>query len=353
MIHDIRLQRFRSYSDTTFEFGDHVNIIVGPNASGKTNLLEALLVVSSGSSYRGRDLELPQQKKSWSRIVAHTPDGERVVKLELTNEVIKKSYNINGQPLSRLSLSKILPTVLFEPDDLRLVSGGPELRRDFLDELLEQTITGYSNLRRNYRRALAQRNRLLKFGEKQAATQLFAWDIRLSELGGQIASYRAEVITKFNTKISKLYQQISRTKKRAALHYAACCPISHYSSALLKILEVSRSKDFERGFTAYGPHREDMTIELGGQNAQTTASRGENRTLLLALKIMELKLLEDVHNKKPLLLLDDVFSELDGARRRALTNFLQDYQTFITTTDADVVIQHFMGECTIIPTTNS
>ena len=124
-----------------------------------------------------------------------------------------------------------------------------------------------------------------------------------------------------------------------------------YSSQFLHKLEANIDRDIARGFTGDGPHRDDIKVIIDGHDIQESASRGEIRTLLLALKIVELGIVEEVYASKPILLLDDVFSELDGSRRRALTNFLQDYQTFITTTDADVVIRHFTGNCRIIPLT--
>jgi DNA replication and repair protein RecF len=241
-----------------------------------------------------------------------------------------------------------VPVVLFEPQHLQLLTGRPDLRRDYLDDLLEQTTPGYSKLRRDYRRTLAQRNSLLKQGTN-ASKQLFAWNIRLSELGGQIALQRYVLVESLNAQAQALYRKLANNRAKVVLNYQAAWPATTYSSQLLKKLESTVQLDFERGFTIYGPHRDDLEVILDEHSAQTSASRGEIRTLLLTLKILELELLEENRGQKPLLLLDDVFSELDGLRRRALTNFLKDYQTFITTTDADVVIQHFTDVCNIIP----
>ncbi|HSX53077.1 MAG TPA: DNA replication/repair protein RecF [Patescibacteria group bacterium] len=347
MITDIRLQHFRSYPEAAFELSPGVNIIVGPNASGKTNLLEALLVLARGNSYRGTINELVEFKKPWARLDAHTPNGTRSVKIESPGDTSKKSFEINGQTYTRLSLDKSVPVVLFEPQHLQLLTGRPDLRRDYLDDLLEQTIVDYSKMRRDYRRTLAQRNSLLKQGPA-ATNQLFAWNIRLSELGGQIATHRYDLIEVLNSQAQKLYQRLASSKAKVELSYQAAWPTDTYSSQLLKKLESSTQLDFARGFTAYGPHRDDLEVLLNAHPAQASASRGEIRTLLLTLKILEMRLLEEKRGQKPLLLLDDVFSELDGARRRALTDFLKDYQTFITTTDADVVIQHFTNVCNVI-----
>jgi DNA replication and repair protein RecF len=349
MISDIRLQNFRSYKDDSFEFDDGVNIIVGPNASGKTNLLEGLLVACMGASYRARDPELMRHKAKWTRLDVHTPSALRTVKIEQTHEEdrIQKSFIIGDKPYKRLNIEKTLPVVLFEPNHLQLLSGSPELRRSFIDDLLEQTMPGYAVLRRQYKRTLVQRNALLKHGQSPSK-QMFAWNVRLSELGGNIAVYRAELVQNINSMLQPLYREISSGKARVAAEYASSCLLEGYSTNLLKKLEAHTELDYQRGFTAYGPHRDDLALVLDGHPAAQVASRGEVRTLLLGLKIIELQIIEKVRRAKPLLLLDDVFSELDGARRRALTEFLSGYQTFITTTDADVVVQHFMGSCNIV-----
>lgn len=348
MISDLRLQNFRSYQDDSFEFSPAVNIIVGPNASGKTNLLESLLVVARGSSYRVKDSELVRFGQPWARLDAHTESGgERIVKL-VAEPSPGKSYDIDGKPYRRLSLAHSLPVVLFEPNHLQLLSGGPESRRTYLDDLLEQTVSGYGGLRRQYRRTLAQRNALLKQPHRQHS-QLFPWDVRLSELAGQIVRHRSRLVAIMSDKLPELYQNLSHAATETAIHYEAKLPIDTYESQLLKKLERDAELDAARGFTAAGPHREDISILFNGHPAALTASRGEGRTLVLALKILELQTVQAARDTTPLLLLDDVFSELDGARRRALTTFLRDYQTFITTTDADVVLQNFTDQCNIIP----
>ena len=350
MITDLRLQNFRSYSDATFEFSTGVTIIVGPNASGKTNLLEAIQYIASGGSYRAHEAELIAFGGSIARLEAHCTDEQRIAVISHTPPAkATKEFSINKVLYKRLSLQKQLPVVLFEPEHLRLLHAGPEHRRDFLDGILSKTVTGYSTLLRNYRRALAQRNALLKTPQQIAHSQLFAWNIRLSELGGAVAMQRLGLINTLNESVEKVYQAIAQSPQKVAVRYKAACSLENYSTELLRRLEAHTQLDLDRGFTGDGPHRDDFEVWLGDHNASDTASRGEIRTLLLTLKVLEMKILEDVFGRKPLLLLDDVFSELDGTRRKALTNFLQDHQTFITTTDADVVVQHFMDNCSIIP----
>lgn len=350
MITDLRLQHFRSYTDDSFEFSPGVNIIVGPNASGKTNLLEAILVLTKGSSYRASDAELIQFGQSWARLDGHSKtNAERTVKL-ITEPKPGKSYELDGKVFKRLTHNHSLPIVLFEPNHLQLLSNGPERRRDYLDDLLEQTTIGYGATRRQYKRALMQRNHLLKQTSYNHQTQLFPWNIRLSQLAGQIVRARSELVSSLNNDITNLYQELSQTKTKVTASYISRWPVGTYESQLLKKLETSLDDDRLRGFTGSGPHREDLNVLFDSHPVQTAASRGEVRTAILALKIIELKILETARDgQAPLLLLDDVFSELDGKRRHALTDYLAPYQTFITTTDADAVIEHFTENCNILP----
>lgn len=356
MINSLRLQNFRSYLDDSFEFENGVNIVVGPNASGKTNLLEALLMICRGSSYRTKNHEVVRFNQPWMKLYAQNDSNiirKVVYKHQPDSNLTQKIITVNGKDYKRLPFDKMLPVVLFEPEHLQLLRGKPELRREFIDNLLQQTTTGFDRIKREYVRTLQQRNMLLKKRSDSQQNQMFVWNIRLSELGGQIAQARQKLIDNINLDISDLYQSLSHTKKHTVKARYQTVMSTNYSSSLLKLLEDNLQTDMARGFTGFGPHRDDWYLMLNGHSAQQIASRGEVRTILLALKILELKLIENITGKRPILLLDDVFSELDGARRRALTGFLKDYQTFITTTDADIVVQHFLNNCTVIPTTKT
>ncbi len=351
MIGSIRLQNFRSYEDESIEFDTGVNIVVGANASGKTNLLEAILVVCRGNSFRAKDQEMIRHKKPWARLDAQLVDGQnrslKLMRQESTGAY--KEYDINGQKLRRLLPSKQIPVVLFEPNHLQMLHGPPEQRRDYLDHLLGQLIAGYGQLLYDYKRALHQRNALLKQGPSKKP-ELFAWDIRLSETGGKIAVERINLLKSMKIKLNNIYQTLAGNNTiQVDLEYKSKCQANDYASSLLRQLEANQNSDTERGFTGVGPHRDDMLLKFNDREASLVASRGETRTILLTLKVLELELVEENRARKPLLLLDDVFSELDGARRRALTELIKGYQTFITTTDADVVVQHFMDRCHIIP----
>lgn len=345
MISSLRMQNFRSYGDNSFEFDPGVNIVVGPNASGKTNLLEAVLVLARGNSYRVRDAEMVRSGRQWLRLDGYFASQHRVIKIDEAG----KTLEIDDKPYKRISLDKTVPVVVFEPNHLQLMIRGPETRRDYFDDLLVRSQAGYKTLLGSYKRTLAQRNSLLKHNQKQAMQQLFVWNIRLSELGSQIALARAELVGQINRALAKDYSDIAHKKSKVKLEYQLQFPSSGYASRLLHKLEASAQKDFERGFTGCGPHREDFVFFLNGQDAALSASRGETRSLLLALKIFELGMIEAVRGQKPMLLLDDVFSELDGSRRRALVERLKDHQTIITTTDAEAVLEYFSGIYKLIP----
>jgi DNA replication and repair protein RecF len=350
MIHAIRLQQFRSYIDETIEFAPGVNIIVGPNGCGKTNLLEALLVSCTGASYRVADGELIAFEKNWARIDTTLPAHTRTIKLQLQGLKTKKTYIFDDKQYKILTHQHRLPVVLFEPNNMQLLHAQPEARRQYLDDLLEQTQPQFASIRKQYRRVLTQRNKLLKTKQPTSAEQFFVWNLRLSELGGVLAKARTELISHMNEVLPGLYHRVAGNNKTiTTIHYQSKLPISSYETTLLKSLEDNLVKDTLRGFTSYGPHRDDFMICFDGKPASTRASRGETRSALLALKVFELQLLESVLGIKPILLLDDVFSELDGRRRHALASFLQTHQTFITTTDADLVLNDQMAASNIIP----
>lgn len=347
---DLRLQHYRSYGDASFELGPGVNIVVGPNAAGKTNLLESILVVAAGKSYRARDASLIQIGEEWSRIDVHTDQNAlRTVKLQTdaAGKVVK-TFEIDEKSYRRLPQAQKQPVVLFEPNNLQLIESEPSLRRNYFDDIIEQYVASYERSRNHYKRVVSQRNALLKQGGR-AENQLFAWNLRLADLAEMLVKERLELLNRINSLLPATYSAIAGQRTDVKINYESSINTENYSTGLLKKLESTTRLDMDRGFTGNGPHRDEFMVYFSGAPALQAASRGEIRTLLLALKIIELKILEDERGMRPLLLLDDVFSELDGARRRSLTDFLKDYQTVITTTDADAVVENFIGSCNIIP----
>jgi len=335
MIAEIRLKQFRSYEDQLFTLNKGINIVVGPNASGKTNLLEALVVACQGSSYRTTDTELIKHNHSWARIDTLNDKQEtRTVKLFITNK-LNKEFVLGHKAYKRLTLINQLPVVLFEPNQLLMLSGSPETRRNYLDEILEQTQPGYKKLKNDYLRTLRQLNTLLK--NSGSSNDLFPWDVRLSRLGGLIANARAELVAILNKQITQVYRHIAKGNTVISLNYTPLVKIDQYESLMMKRLELNRELDRLRGFTTSGPHREDMKILIDQKTVDAVASRGENRSLTIALKMLEADIIKQKTQLQPIVLLDDVFSELDENRRASLIESLINYQVLITTTEADSI----------------
>lgn len=344
---DIRLQNFRSYKDMSFELDGGVNIVVGPNGAGKTNLLEAIMLGCGQRTYRAKEA-LVAHGHDWGRVDLHTDENQlRTVKIFHEGGQSRIQNEIDGKTYAKLPYSQQQPVVLFEPNHLLLLQGEPQLRRNYLDDLLEQLSAYFSKTRADYRRVVSQRNRLLKQGSKDRAL-VFAWNVRLIELATKIVFARKELLKEITQSLSHTYSAISGKKTNIEIKYSSTVDSGDYSATLLKRLENDMEKDLARGFTGHGPHRDDMVFYMDGQEMSAKASRGEVRTLLLSLKIIELSLVEKTA-KKPTLLLDDVFSELDGARRKHLIKYLKNYQTIITTTDADMVLRSLSQNCQTIP----
>jgi DNA replication and repair protein RecF len=339
---DIRLQNFRSYKEASFELGPGVNIVVGPNTAGKTNLLEALMLNAVGKSYKASDQLLVRSSEEWARVDAHTNTNQlRSVKiLKRPDGKAEKSFVIDAKDYKKLSINNKYPVVLFQPGDLNLLNFEPANRREYLDNFIEQFVVGHASSVARMKRILAQRNALLK-QPNVSSSHLFTWDLRLSEVSGEVIKSRIETLEKINTGLKKVYSTIAGIKTNATFRYESKINPDNYSTNLIKVLEKNLELDKIRGFTSSGPHRDDILAYFDDEPLVNSASRGENRTFMLSLKILELQILESETGKRPLLLLDDVFSELDGARRRALTNYLNGYQTLITTTDADAIMQDF------------
>ncbi len=347
MLQTLELANVRSYKNGLFQFSDSVNIIVGPNASGKTNLLEAIHMVCKGEAFKSDDANMVNHNSEWARIDCQYDDQSRVVKLKKTP--LSKTFVFDDLEKKRFPVDKNIPVVLFEPIHLLLLGGEPERRRAYIDNLLTQTENSYGSLLKSFKRIVSQRNRLLK-QETISPEHLFVWDVQLSDIAGKVIEFRKKYTDFLQEQLTRNYQSVSGNEEILKITYESKIPSEHYANELLNKLKHDFALDKARGYTGSGPHRDDLKITIDGHDVRDSASRGETRSIVLALKMAELNILEQKTGKKPLLLLDDVFSELDGKRRRTLSETLQKYQTFITTTDADVVIEHFSKSCNIIPT---
>lgn len=344
MLSRLTLKYFRSHQAAEFHFSPGVSVIVGKNGAGKTNILESVLVLSLGKSYRASDTELIQYESGVAVVEGVFSHKKRSVKLQKQSENrVDKLFTIQEKKLKRLSFQQTIPVVLFEPDFMQIISRGPEVRRDYFDSVLSRLYPKYQTLLNQYKRILAQRNSLLK-ASHFTSDQLFIWNVRLSEMAGKVVEYRQELLYSINNHIQEIYSELAGKPSRVSVVYVSKTNGDSYANNLLHNLEKTILTDRERGFTSHGPHRDDYECVLNGTSAATSASRGEIRTILLSLKIIETNLIESARSEKPILLLDDVFSELDETRQAQLVQFLKSNQTIITTTSVTPLIRKISGK---------
>lgn len=349
MISKIKLYNFRSYSLHEATFSDSGTVIVGPNGTGKTNLLEAVYVALRGSSFRGSLSDCMTFNSPQTVIHLEGDFGARRIKLNAAPGKISKEFIINDNKSKALTRKSRLPVVLFEPSELRLISSSPSRRRDFLDGLIARLDSKYDTDLRAFNRTLLQRNELLKSHQEDSQIwrdNLFAWDIKFVQYATNITQKRAKFLQANEPRIKNLYESLAGKNTQLSIEYNATTPLENYDQSLLNRLEKAREYEIATGFTSVGPHREDFTIFLHDQPAIKVASRGEMRTIMLAFKLLELELQTEISQSRPLILLDDVFSELDATREKLLQETIQHHQFIVTTTDA----RHQKDGCLIIST---
>ncbi len=336
MLQNLSLTNFRSYPEASFELSPSVTVVVGPNASGKTNLLEAVYVLASTKSFRTKDHELMRHGQNHFRIVGNLADNEIALSYGIRDGHQTKQVTYDGAKKTLVSHIGKLQATLFEPSDLELVTGAPEKRRRYLDYILCQTDRNYLKTLSLYKRVLRQRNSLLStFDVVRIKDEIFTWDLKLSELAGQIKDRRSQLLDYLNDRAAGLYAQIAGESAELSFAYAPSVHGADYASAFLTELTRRLTADLAAGFTTIGPHREDFKVNFKNNDISAVASRGETRTVVLVLKLAELAYSQEQTGIKPLLLLDDVFSELDSGRRQYLMQHIADHQTIITTTEAD------------------
>ncbi len=324
----IKVQHVRVHKAYQLAISPNVTLITGANGSGKTSLIEALYIALRGTSFKGSDTDVLMRDAPWYRIDVTGGDGSgRTVKFDPSKTNGRKQFIIDGKTNYRLLDRYKYPVVLFEPDDLRLLNGSPSRRRDFIDHFISQLNPRYALSLRRYDRALKQRNALLKVDA--AASQLFAWDVSLSEYGGFIITERQKHVAALNTRLNGVYGAIAHTNDVVAMRYSYDEP-GDASQRLLASLHHNAQRDAYVGYTTVGPHRHDVLFDFNGIPALNGASRGEVRSVVLALKFLEVETIEAIVGKPPVILLDDVFSELDKDRQSYLLDLTKRNQIIIT-----------------------
>ena len=336
VVKKLSVQNIRSHDKFSIKLSPSITVITGTNGSGKTSLIEALYLSLQGTSFKGSDNDMLRSESPWWRIdVEFNSYLKRTVTYNPDLTSGKKKFSIDDKVAYRLPVKYKHPVVLFEPEDLRLLHGSPARRRQFIDRFITQLDPLYSSALRKYERALKQRNNLLK-KLNTVSDEMFVWDIALSEYGSYIIEKRIAYIEQINSKLNEVYNSVAKSNDNVSVHYSHTY-IGDIKQKLLNDLHSHSKRDILLGFTSTGPHRHDVIFRFNDSAALDVASRGEVRTIVLAIKYIEMEIIEQITNIKPIILLDDVFSELDELRSKAIYKHLQSYQTVITTTDADMV----------------
>lgn len=327
----LTVQNIRSHASYATALSPTVTVITGRNGSGKTSLIEAVYVALRGSSFKGSDKDLLRHNTDWWRIdITMDDESKRTARFEPSKQTGRKQFVVDDSTQYRLLPKHKYPVVLFEPDDLRLLHGSPTRRRQFIDHFISQLDPLYYSALRKYDRALKQRNNLLK-KHIVSNDDLFVWDVALSEYGAYIIEKRTLFIDEINAKLNDAYNDIADSKDSVSVHYSHTL-IGDAKQKLLNELHAAQPRDRMLGTTTIGPHRHDVIFEFNNSPALTVASRGEARTIVLALKFLEVAIIEQITGQKPIILLDDVFSELDEVRQKALSDRIRDNQILITST---------------------
>ena len=335
---------FRNLNREEIYLHPGINIILGKNAQGKTNFLEAIYILAAASSPRSAaEGEMVAWNNNYYFVQGEVNSREDNFSLSVGYSQGQKRIRLNDNPLERIRdlLGRLL-IIFFGPEDLQLIKGGPQIRRQFLNrEISLLQPLNYDYLQR-YRSTLQQRNNLLKaIAEKKGnPADLEPWDEQLAAAGAELITRRLWFLREIGPLLSEHYRSISGEERRLEIKYDSRLPLDLKSSGedwkrgFLSAWQRRRDEEIRRGFTLSGPHRDDICFELEGRDLKIFGSQGQQRTAVLALKIAELKLMDSRRGEKPVLLLDDVFSELDGNRQQALLQLMgSDQQTIITTTD--------------------
>ncbi len=357
------LADFRNYEH--FELVPHpaLTVLVGPNAVGKTNIIEALQLATTAASFRRpRWEDLVRWGAPEGRVTLLAEEGERRLDVALTvSGDGGRSFSVNGQVKRRAGdVAGRLPSVIFTPDDLDLVKGPAERRRAAIDDLGAQLSSGYASLRRDFGRVVRQRNALLK--EEVRGSQLAAWDEQVVALGARLVTHRLRLLDRLMVEASRRYGELADGEQLGWRYDDRCglgghqgtpgsAALSQESAAEAIAAELVRRAPEERrrASTLVGPHRDDIVFLVGGREARAFASQGQQRTAALAWKMAEVTLIEEVLRARPLLLLDDVMSELDESRRSALSSVVMDRtQTFVTTTNLGYFDDDMLSRATVV-----
>lgn len=338
IIKSLSVRNFRNHLAKKLEFDKGINIISGPNASGKTNIVEAIYYLSLARSFKGvDDSDIINRQNEFSQIDALVVEGDikRNIRILITKK--GRSILVNGKKVSKVSdLAKTVNVLLFEPKDVLLFRGSPKERRSFLDINLSKQFPIYLEYISRYEKALKQRNEILKSG-KIDEKLLEACTEMLVKYAGPIINYRSLFVKDINDILIKITRALTGVKDKIEIHYRPFVNMSSdYQNVALEAFNRALESDLRHKATSIGVHREDISVSLNGKDIGTFGSQGENRLVALALKLSPYFLITD-KDKKPIIVLDDVMSELDKNHREQLIKFLRKFeQVFITDTKLEI-----------------
>ena len=332
-INNIKLNNFRNYNNKEINLHENINVFFGENAQGKTNIIESIFLCSIGKSFRtNKEKELIKfnEEKTLVEINYEKSDRTGNIKIEIGE---KKQVYLNGIKIKKLSeLLGNINVVIFTPDDINILKGGPQNRRKFLDIMISQLRPNYMHILSLYNKTLEQRNNYLKQIkiEKKDENLLDIWDEKLIDYGIKIYEYRKEFLEKIKNKIKNIHQGITNGKEEIEIEYISDAVTRQN---FLNELKSRRKFDIIKGYTTKGIHRDDFIIYINKKEVGTFGSQGQNRTAMLSLKLSELQVIYDDIGEYPILLLDDFMSELDSKRRESFLNNIKDIQVIITCTE--------------------
>ncbi len=339
-IKQLTVTNFRNYANQTVEFKDGLNLLIGNNAQGKTNLLEAIFLCSIGKSARTtKDKELIRFGCDYGYInlTFSTIAGDKNVEIIISNNT-KKTVKINGLAIKKIGeLMEVFNTIYFSPDELKIVKDGPNDRRKFMDIDISQISKTYFYLLTRYENILEQRNKLLKITQNYNTLldTISIWDTQLCDIGAKIIISRIKFIKKLNEKAKIIHNSLTNNTENLDLEYSGIVEenIEQIKQKFLLELQNNYEKDFNLKYTTIGPHRDDIKIKVNNLDIRSMGSQGQKRTVALSLKLAELEIFKDECGEYPILLLDDVLSELDENRRETLLKLSSKVQTILTTTE--------------------
>lgn len=337
-ITDIQLRDFRSYEQLDLVVPGKLTVLVGPNAVGKTNIVEAVQLLTAGQTFRhARTVELLRQGTAAGRAQIGLSDGNRQLETALLLSERSRRYTLNGKPKRVADIRGLAPSVTFTPDDLGLMKGSPAARRTALDALGVQLNRNYQVIAQDYLKVLQHKNRLLKDGHTE---MLDALDELYAKVAAQLQSYRAALFAKLEPKIATHYAHIASGEElRGIYEPSGAMPDdlrTPNQEALAAAIAAHREAELASHRVLVGPNHDRISFTIAGADAARFASQGQQRSAVLAWKLAEAEVIEEMLGTLPILLLDDVMSELDGQRRSALVAYLErDAQAFITTANLD------------------